>query len=75
MDTWRIVPHSRHGLVDGLDTVAHGELVHDLLRHVVKVDLPRVVSASFGDPDGALTEDVGGVVEQVLHREARTLTG
>lgn len=69
------VLHSRHGLVDGLDTVAHGELIHDLLRHVVKVDLPGVVSASFGDLDGALTEDIGGVVEQVLHRKVKTLTG
>lgn len=67
--------HSRHGLVDGLDAVAHGELIHDLLRHVIKVDLPGVVSAGFGDLDSALTEDIGGVVEQVLHRKVKTLTG
>lgn len=64
----QVVPDSRHGLVDGLDAVAHRKLVHDFLRHVVKVDLPGVVAADFGDSDRALTVDVGGVVEQVLHR-------
>lgn len=68
------VPDSRHGLVDGLDTVAHRKLIHDFLRHVVKVDLPRVVSSHLWDFDGALTEDVGGVVEQVLHREVRNVS-
>lgn len=60
---------SRHGLVDGLDAVAHGKLVRNLLRYIVKVDLPAVVSAGFGDPDSALTQHVGGVVEQVLQRD------
>lgn len=63
-----VASHSRHGLVDGLDAVAHRKLVHDFLRHVVKVDLPGVVAADFGDFDRALTVDVGGVVEQVLRR-------
>lgn len=57
---------SRHGLVDGLDAVAHSKLVCNLLRHIVKVDLPAIVSAGFGDPDSALTQHVGGVVKQVL---------
>lgn len=54
---------SRHGLVDGLNAVAHGKLVGNLLRHVVIVDLPAVVSTGFGDPDRALTQNVSGVVE------------
>jgi hypothetical protein len=32
-----------HGLVDGLDAVADGELVDDLLGGLVEVDLPGVV--------------------------------
>ena len=33
-----------HGLVDGLDAVADGELVHDLLLRLVEVHLPRVLA-------------------------------
>lgn len=39
----------RHGLVYGLDAVAHGELVHDVLLHLIKVNLPRIVSLSRWD--------------------------
>ena len=60
------ISHSRHGLVDRLDPVAHGELVHDLLRHIVKVNLPRVISASLRDLHHSLTQHIGRVVEQVL---------
>ena len=35
--------NSRHGLVDGLDAVSHGELVDDFLSRLVEVDLPGVV--------------------------------
>jgi len=61
-------PDSRHGLVDGLDPVAHGKLVHYFLGHVVVVDPPGVVPAGLRDFHRALAEHVGRVVEQILHR-------
>lgn len=56
----------RHGLVDGLHSVAHGELVHDLLGSLLKVDLPRVVPFGVGDLHHAVVLDVGHIVEEVL---------
>lgn len=33
----------RHGLIDGLDAVAHGELVDNLLGRIVEVGFPGLV--------------------------------
>lgn len=60
----------RHGLVDGLHAVAHGELVHDLLVKLVKVDLPGVVALRRRDFHHAASLHVGGEVEHVLRRES-----
>lgn len=38
---------SRHGLVDGLNPIAHGKLIHYFLSHIIKVDFPRIVSTSL----------------------------
>lgn len=36
--------NSRHGLIDALDSVSHGELVDQLLARRIEVDLPGVVA-------------------------------
>lgn len=59
---------SRHGLIDGLDSVSHGELVHDLLRRLLEVNLPGVVSFSIGDFHHTAVLLLCGVVEDVLQR-------
>lgn len=60
---------SRHGLVDGFDAVAHGELIHDVLGNVVKVDFPRVVPTGLWDLHRPVSVDVGGIVEEVLEKK------
>lgn len=59
-------PTVRHGLVDGLHPVTHGELVHDLLGGLLKVHLPGVVAFGVGDLHHAVVLDIGDVVEEVL---------
>lgn len=59
--------HSRHGLVNGLDSEAHGKLVYNLLRDVIKVNLPRLVTFDLRNLHGAVILHLGQVVEQVLH--------
>lgn len=56
----------RHGLVDGLHPVTHGELIHNLLRGLLKVHLPGVVAFGVRDLHHAVVLDVGDVVEEVL---------
>lgn len=59
----------RHGLVYGLDAIAHGELIHDVLLHLVKVNLPRIVSLSHWDLHHAASLHIGREVERVLQRK------
>lgn len=59
-------PTVRHGLVDRLHPVTHGELVHDLLRGLFEVHLPGVVAFGVGDLHHAVVLDIGDVVEKVL---------
>lgn len=61
----------RHGLVDGLNPVAHGKLVHDFLMHLFKVNLPRIVSLSNRDFDHAPSLNVGREVKDVLWRNIK----
>lgn len=44
--TYRVqyINNLRHSLVDGFNSISHGELVHDLLRVLVEVDFPRVIT-------------------------------
>lgn len=58
--------YSRHGLIDGLHSVSHGELIHYLLGHVVKVDLPGLLAFHLGDLHHAAVPHLGQAVEQVL---------
>lgn len=58
--------HVRHGLVDGLHPVAHGELVYDLLRRLLEVNLPGIVPFGIRDLHHAVVLDVCHIVEEVL---------
>lgn len=58
--------YSRHGLINGLHSVSHGELIHYLLGHVVKVDLPGLLPFHLGDLHHPAVLHLGQVVEQVL---------
>lgn len=58
--------YSRHGLIDGLHSISHGELIHYLLGHVVKVDLPGLLAFHLGDLHHAAVPHLGQAVEQVL---------
>lgn len=53
----------RHGLVDGFHSVSHGELVHDLLRRLLEIDFPGVVSFSVRDLHHAAVLLLSGVLE------------
>lgn len=64
-------PAVRHGLVDGLHPITHGELVHNLLGGLFEVHLPGVVSFGVGDLHHAVVLDVGDVVEEVLRGGGR----
>ena len=64
---------SRHSLIDGLHTVAHGKLIHNLLGGLLKVDLPRVVPFGIGDLHHSVVLDVRHIMEQVLQRETRSV--
>lgn len=56
----------RHGLVYGLDAVAHGKLVHDVLLHLIEVNLPGIVSLRRWDFYHAASLHIRWVVEDVL---------
>lgn len=57
---------SRHGLVDGLHAVAHGELIHNLLGRLVIVNLPSIVPLGVWDLHHAVVLHVRHEVEEVL---------
>lgn len=59
-------PTVRHGLVDGLHPVTHGELVHNLLGGLLKVHLPGVVAFGVRDLHHTVVLDISDVVEEVL---------
>lgn len=56
----------RHRLVYRLDAIAHGKLIHDVLMHLVKVNLPCIISLSHWDFDHAASLHIGREVEDVL---------
>lgn len=56
----------RHGLIDGFNPIAHRKFIHYLLRHVVKVNLPGVITTGFWDFHHTLTEDICDVMKEVL---------
>lgn len=58
----------RHGLVYGLDAVAHGEFVHDFLLHLIEIHLPGIISLSHRDFHHAVSLHIGREVEDVLQR-------
>lgn len=55
----------RHGLVDALNPVSHGKLIHYLLRVIIKVDLPRIITLGLWKLDGTALH-LTQVVEEVL---------
>lgn len=57
---------SRHGLVDGLHPIAHGKLIHDLLRCLIKVNLPGIVPLGIGDLHHPVVLQIRHEVEEVL---------
>ena len=57
--------YSRHGLVDGLDPVSEGKLVHQLLGRLLKVDLPALLALGVGQDHVAVVL-FAQVVEEVL---------
>lgn len=65
------IQNLRHGLIDGLHSVAHGKLVYNLLRGLLKVDLPCVVPFGVGDLHHTVVLDICHVVEEVLRRGKR----
>lgn len=67
--------YSRHGLIDGLHSVSHGELIHYLLGHVVIVDLPGLLPFHLGDLHHPAVLILGQVVEQVLKVAAKIKEG
>lgn len=58
----------RHGLIDGLHSVTHGKLVYNLLRGLLKVDLPCIVPFGVGDLHHTVVLDICHIVEEVLRR-------
>ena len=66
--------YSRHSLIDGLHSVSHGELIHYLLRHVVKIDLPRLVPFHLRYLHHAAALHLRQVVEQVLRDNTEHVT-
>lgn len=56
----------RHGLVYGLDAVAHGKLVHDFLLQLIEVNLPGIVSLSRWDFHHAASLHISQEVKDVL---------
>lgn len=58
----------RHGLVDGLHSVAHGKLINNLLWSLLKVNFPCVIPFSIGNFNYAIVLDVRHIVKEVLHQ-------
>lgn len=56
----------RHGLVDGLDTEAHGELLDQFLGRIVEVHFPTVVSFGHWELDTAVVHLLREIMEQIL---------
>lgn len=57
---------SRHGLIYGLDAIAHGKFIHNFLGCLIKVHLPCIVPSSLWDPDSSTALNVCEVMEKVL---------
>lgn len=58
----------RHGLVDGLHSVAHGKLIYNLLGSLLKVDLPCIIPFGIRDLHHTVVLDIRHIVEEVLQR-------
>ena len=61
---WKTL-YSRHGLKDGLDTIAKGKLVNYFLFSLAKIDFPSVLANSLRQLDIA-TVLIADIVEQIL---------
>lgn len=59
----------RHGLVYGLNAIAHGEFIHHFLLHLIKVNLPRIISLSHWNLHHAASLYISREVECVLQRK------
>lgn len=59
----------RHSLVDGLDSVSHGEFIHYLLSRLLKVHLPGVIAFSVWNFHNAAILLLSGVLKQMLNRD------
>ena len=57
--------HLRHGLKDGLYTIAKGELINYFLLSFAKINLPSILANSLGQLDVA-TVLIADIVEQIL---------
>ena len=57
--------HLRHGLKDGLYTIAKGELVNYFLLSFAKINLPSILANSLGQFNVA-TVLIADIVEQIL---------
>ena len=56
----------RHGLIYGLNAIAHGKFIHNFLGSLIKVHLPRIVSSSLRDLDSSTALNVREVMDEVL---------
>lgn len=61
----------RHSLVDGLHAITHSKLVYNLLRSLLKVNLPCIVPFSIRDFNHTIILDICHIVEEVLQRGNR----
>lgn len=59
---------SRHSLIDWLHSVAHGKLIHYLLRSLIKVHLPRIIPFSIRNLHNTRALHICDKVEEVLGR-------
>lgn len=59
--------YSRHGLVYGLHTKTHGKLIHDLLRHVIKVNFPGIITLDLRDLHDSAVLHLRQVVKEILY--------
>lgn len=58
----------RHGLVDGLHTITHGKFIDNLLRGLLKVNLPCIIPFGIRDLHHTVVLNICHIVEEVLQR-------
>lgn len=56
-------------MIYGFDSVTHSELVHNLLRCLLKIDLPGIVTFSVGDLHHAAILKVCHIMKKILQEK------